>query len=1098
MKKRILASLLSLYLIVGLLPAAALAADESGTEGEAPAVCTCTALCAEGAVDETCPVCAEDDTLCAYTEELAPADEGEPAPCTVTDGCTLEAGHEGVCIIPAEQERNDNSFYESEDVTDSGESIMPLDIDTTAEQGIQESPWNISADGEGNKVIAYLTQNSDNSTYTLIISGQGRMEDFTVTDESDTRPWVDFVSSITAVYVNDGVTKIGARAFYSCVALANVVFGGNTLQEIGESCFYDTPALTTIKIPKSVTVFGMQIFCRSGLESIEFEDGIDLTTIPAQAFDRCSNLAAITLPSSVAIIGQLAFRQCSSLASIDIQGSLTSISAKAFSGCDKILHIKIPGIQIALNNVYYQDKGFYSATVSVNILGLGTNVKGIGPYTIPSYTFDGWYDRAGTCYRRMTGNYSHPISVETTVYAVYKGEISFDTNGGSGNASSIEAGYYIPGLEDGQTISLANKTFTLPGNSNDTTFNRDGYTFAGWNTKADGTGTHYNGDASISAVNSTTLYAEWEKKIGESTSCTVNAIADQTYTGAAIEPTVVVKDSNGNILTGGFTVSYSNNTNVGTAQATVQIGNDTAEVKFKISQDNSPTVSMADVSVTYGTAYTMTATAATSAGNAITDGNITIKYYTNEGCTEGETTTAPTDAGTYYAKATLTKTDNYAEATKIAKITISKATFEVFATGYSGTYDGQPHSITVTADGAEITYSADRQSYSGTNPTYTNAGAYTVYYTATKPNHDDVTGSVTVEIKKAPLTATYVSESVRYGNAPALAVEVTGFVNDETAETAASYNAPTVTNSNTANGTYTLTPAGGSADNYEFNYVPGTLTIYSSGGGGGGSSSGSTTYTVSTDSSKNGSVSVSPKNASKGTIVTVTVIPNSGYELNTLTVTDKDGDKIKLTDKGNGKYTFKMPASKVTVKVVFAEIGEQPEIRFTDVPAGAYYADAVDWAVENGVTKGISDTVFGPDLSCTRAQMVTFLWRAAGSPVVNDVMSFTDVPADTYYADAVRWAVFKGITSGTSATTFAPDMTVTRSQTVTFLYRAAGTPAVSGGSFADVPADVYYADAVAWAVREGVTSGTSATTFSPNADCTRGQIVTFMYRNTMN
>ena len=130
--------------------------------------------------------------------------------------------------------------------------------------------------------------------------------------------------------------------------------------------------------------------------------------------------------------------------------------------------------------------------------------------------------------------------------------------------------------------------------------------------------------------------------------------------------------------------------------------------------------------------------------------------------------------------------------------------------------------------------------------------------------------------------------------------------------------------------------------------------------------------------------------------------------------------------------------------------------------------------------------------------MVTFLWRAAGSPVVNDVMSFTDVPADTYYADAVRWAVSKGITSGTSATTFAPDMTVTRSQTVTFLYRAAGTPAVSGGSFADVPADAYYADAVAWAVREGVTSGISATTFSPNADCTRGQIVTFMYRNTMN
>ena len=296
--------------------------------------------------------------------------------------------------------------------------------------------------------------------------------------------------------------------------------------------------------------------------------------------------------------------------------------------------------------------------------------------------------------------------------------------------------------------------------------------------------------------------------------------------------------------------------------------------------------------------------AATSAGNAIKGDNIiTIEYYTDEACnikwTASGDETQPTDAGTYYAKALLTGTDNYAEATKIAKITIGNATFEVSATGYSGTYDGQPHSITVTADGAAITYSSDGQSYSETNPTYTNAGTYTVYYKATKANHDDVTGSVTVEIKKAPLTATYVSESVRYGNAPALAVEVTGFVNDETAETAANYTAPTVTNSNTANGTYTLAPAGGSADNYEFNYVPGTLTIYSSGGGGGGSSSGSTTYTVSTDSSKNGSVSVSPKNASKGTTVTVTVIPNSGYELDTLTVTNKNGDTIKLTKKSS-------------------------------------------------------------------------------------------------------------------------------------------------------------------------------------------------------
>ena len=275
-----------------------------------------------------------------------------------------------------------------------------------------------------------------------------------------------------------------------------------------------------------------------------------------------------------------------------------------------------------------------------------------------------------------------------------------------------------------------------------------------------------------------------------------------------------------------------------------------------------------------------------------------------------------------------------------------------------------------------------------------------------------------------------------------------------------------------------------------------TVVVYkeSSGGGGGGGSSSSTTYAVSVEDSKNGSVSVSPKRAEKGDTVTITVKPDTGYELDELTVTDKNGDKIKLTEKDDGKFTFKMPGSKVTVEASFKLIETEPENPFTDISKSDYFYDAVLWAADKGITSGVTDTLFAPNSSCTRAQMVTFLWRANGAPVVDDAMSFTDVPADAYYADAVRWAVSKGITSGTSATTFAPDMTVTRAQTVTFLYRAAGTPAVSGGSFADVDANAYYADAVAWAVSEGITSGTSATTFSPDAACTRGQIVTFLYR----
>ena len=273
-----------------------------------------------------------------------------------------------------------------------------------------------------------------------------------------------------------------------------------------------------------------------------------------------------------------------------------------------------------------------------------------------------------------------------------------------------------------------------------------------------------------------------------------------------------------------------------------------------------------------------------------------------------------------------------------------------------------------------------------------------------------------------------------------------------------------------------------------------TVEKESSGGGGGGSSS-STTYAVSVEDSKNGSVSVSPKRAEKGDTVTITVKPDTGYELDELTVTDKNGDKIKLTEKDDNKFTFKMPGSKVTVETSFKLIETEPENPFTDISKNDYFYDAVLWAADKGVTSGVTDTLFAPNASCTRAQMVTFLWRANGSPVVDYAMNFTDVPADAYYADAVRWAVSKGITSGTSATTFAPDMTVTRAQTVTFLYRAAGTPSVIGGSFADVDANAYYADAVAWAVSEGITSGTSATTFSPDAACTRGQIVTFMYRD---
>ena len=322
----------------------------------------------------------------------------------------------------------------------------------------------------------------------------------------------------------------------------------------------------------------------------------------------------------------------------------------------------------------------------------------------------------------------------------------------------------------------------------------------------------------------------------------------------------------------------------------------------------------------------------------------------------------------------------------------------------------------------------------------------------------------------------------------------------------------------------------------------------STGGSGGG---GVTKYAVAVSPADNGKVTPDKTSAAKGSVVTITAMANDGYALDTIKATDKAGKEIKLTEK-NGKYTFTMPGGKVEVKATFVKAGETSP--FVDVPADSYYFDAVKWAQKLGITNGKTDALFGANDPCTRGQIVTFLWRAAGSPspkgtatVPADVLpgsycydavawaiengvtngfadgsfgvnstctrgqsvtflyralgtdpttvnGFTDVAAGDFYAEAVAWAVENGITLGTGDGTFSPNATCTRAQSVTFLYRALGTAPTTVNGFTDVTADAFYADAVAWAVESGVTNGTSASTFSPNNGCTRAQIVTFLYR----
>lgn len=405
--------------------------------------------------------------------------------------------------------------------------------------------------------------------------------------------------------------------------------------------------------------------------------------------------------------------------------------------------------------------------------------------------------------------------------------------------------------------------------------------------------------------------------------------------------------------------------------------------------------------------------------------------------------------------------------------------------------------------GGTLQYKLDNGTYGTELPKAKNAGTYTVYYKVIgNDGYADVPeNSVSVSVAKRAISVkadnksmtangTLPTFTVTYGNLPSgvQAVDIFG--------TLAS--ASTTTDGKTT-GSFDITvttpvlktEAGA---NYEVGAVTkGTLTVNprSSSGGGGGSSV--STYSVTVGKTDNGSVSVSPKSASKGDTVTVTVTPDKGYTLETLTVLDKNGKELKLTEK-NGKYTFTMPAGKVEVKVTFMDDNTMLNY-FVDVKAGDYFYDAVKWAAEKGITSGTDATHFGPNAACTRAQIVTFLWRTAGSPEPKSTGSFADVPTDSYYAKAVAWAVENGITGGTGDGKFSPNATCTREQAVAFLYRASGSPAVSGGSaFNDVAANAYYADAVAWAEKNEITGGIGGGLFGSGNDCTRAQIVTFLYR----
>ena len=457
-------------------------------------------------------------------------------------------------------------------------------------------------------------------------------------------------------------------------------------------------------------------------------------------------------------------------------------------------------------------------------------------------------------------------------------------------------------------------------------------------------------------------------------------------------------------------------------------------------------------------------------------------------------------AGTAVITAKAAATDEYDEAAATCTLTVEKKSIAIPAADATVfTYNGKPQTYALVENEA--------YTVSGNVQTDANETGYSVKAalkdTANTQWADGMTAdkTYTFVIGKAVITVTAKDQTAYVGDkAPELGEDsytVSGLVGEEKLTTQPTVKyvdadgneiAPDMTK---AGEVKILADGAVASGNYTIRYKDGKLTVSTRPSSGGGGSSPSTNP-VQTEVGKDpdGTVSLSKTSAAKGDKVTITVKPDRHYEVDEVIVRDSKGKQLAVKDNGDGTYTFEMPADKVTVEPTFTWVNP-----FADVANNAYYLDAVEWMLKREVTQGTTETTFSPNLNCTRAQIVTFLWRAAGSPEPKGTVSFADVPAGSYYAKAVAWAIENGITGGTGNGLFSPNAACTRAQSAAFLYRAAGSPAVNGSAgFSDVAADAYYASAVAWAKEHGITGGIGGGLFGSANNCTRAQIAAFLWR----
>ncbi len=707
-------------------------------------------------------------------------------------------------------------------------------------------------------------------------------------------------------------------------------------------------------------------------------------------------------------------------------------------------------------------------------------------------------------------------------YAIATGKVTVTVNPKSieGAVVTLEDSFVYDGTEkEPKIISVVLDGVTLTGPGRDKDY---GYSY----NRTTEAGTY--DDLEIGGQNNYTgrLTFTWTIKAREVTPTIT--VADGVYNGGkAVTPAVTLTDDLGKtIAEKEYSVSYENNTNAGTATVTVTDNDGGNYVLSKVSQTftigkaDAPTAELGSLTITNGLHKTYSFELFTllpkltspSEYGTITYGRPAAdlgigSYVTLVNSKTGVLTLkadrSSTDEGQFGTITVIVSTDNYKDITLTINVSAeNKITPQVdgVVTATDITYGQALNDSKITGRMKDGDKAVDG-TFAWANGTF-KPDASDSYQVAWKftPNdtaaYAEVAGTVTIKVNKAATTGEPKYTRITTSGKTLADAELTltgstlkpdvgklEWVDDKG-------NVPPDDATRVeANKTYKwrFTP-----DDGNYTTLTGEIELYHVSSGGSGSGSGS--YTITIKDAQNGDVTTDRKSASAGTTVTITVKPDSGYVLDDLTVTDSKGNDLKITGKGSGKYTFTMPSGKVTVEASFAPA--KSENPFTDVPSGAYYEDAVIWAVKNGITGGTSATTFDPNGICTRAQAVTFLWRAAGSPAPKSTaMPFTDVPAGSYYYDAVLWAIEKGITKGTSDTTFSPNANCSRGQIVTFLWRSQMSPdAAAANPFTDVAADAYYTSAVLWAVEKSITGGTSATTFSPSTNCTRAQIVTFLYR----